>query len=84
MRNPQLRTSNVWPLYKSEAKAYIFRLSQDADYFLKKEKEASLKNVLVAHTAEAATRVAVYMKDDFRPHFQDRAAQEDADSTQVG
>jgi hypothetical protein len=68
LAEPKSRSAESWPLYKNAAKAYIYQYTDDEQYFLMKQKEASLKNILLPHTT--FHRVCAYMKEDFRPQFE--------------
>jgi hypothetical protein len=54
-----------WTRYKDLAKQYIFAFSGDQAYYRHKEKEDSLKNVLVDSASTVAYRA--FMCEDFRP-----------------
>ncbi len=59
------RTVNAWNDYKQAAKRYIFEFTGDENYFLCKEKEDSLRNVL--SSPQTRERSSIYMFDDLLP-----------------
>ena len=68
LSNPQVRKVRDWRAYKLQAKQVILEATSDFDYFTKKEKEPSLKHVLVDRTAQGRDRYRVHMYDDFEVH----------------
>jgi hypothetical protein len=58
----------LWAHYKEPAKRYIHSHTGDEAYFLTKEKEDSLRNVIGPPDIQAKYMVA--MNDDFRPTYQ--------------
>ena len=58
-----------WGSYKFPAKQYIFDFDGDVSYRDSKEKEPSLKSVLVNRRGRGNRRVRVYMTDSFKPSF---------------
>jgi hypothetical protein len=67
LANGQIRRVPVWARYKEEAKQYILGFTGDRDYYQTKEKEDSLKNVMV--DPSGPNRYRAYMREDFRPVF---------------
>jgi hypothetical protein len=63
------RTPQRWSDYKEPAKAYIRSFTDDDDYYAKKTKEGSLKNVL-GGPKPGQERVAIYMLSDMRPRVE--------------
>ena len=67
--NRAVRFTPVWELYKHVAKQYILEFTGDVNYFLYKEKEASLKNVMISPEAKRENHFEVFMREDFHPIF---------------
>jgi hypothetical protein len=65
LANPQIRDVPVWSRYKDEAKQYILDFTGDQHYYLHKEKEDSLRNVMASRANPERYRIV--MRDDFRP-----------------
>ncbi|MGH2558710.1 MAG: hypothetical protein ACRDJH_06570 [Thermomicrobiales bacterium] len=65
LANPTIRHVPVWAHYKTKAKQYILDYTGDQAYYRTKEKEDSLKNVMVSPASPNGYRV--YMREDFRP-----------------
>lgn len=57
----------IWARYKDVAKQYILDFTGDAAYYRHKEKEDSLKNVMVNPASAIGYRVV--MREDFRPVY---------------
>jgi hypothetical protein len=70
LSNPQVRKVRDWRAYKLQAKQVILEATSDFDYFTNKEKEPSLKHVLVDRAAQGRDRYRVHMYDDFEVHFE--------------
>ncbi len=70
LSNPQVRLTSDWRSYKLEAKKVILEATGDLDYFATKEKEASLKHVLVDRSRQGADRYRVHVYDDFDVHLE--------------
>ncbi len=67
LANSQIRRVPVWARYKEEAKRYILDFTGDRDYYQTKEKEDSLKNVMV--DPASTSRYRAFMREDFQPVF---------------
>lgn len=65
LANAQVRQVPVWARYKEVAKQYVFDFTGDRRYYRTKEKEDSLRNVMVA--PGATSRYRAFMREDFRP-----------------
>jgi hypothetical protein len=65
-----VRTVLTWDRYKDPAKQYILAYTGDLDYYLHKEKEDSLRNVMVRQEEKQAFRRRVVMRDDFKPRIE--------------
>lgn len=65
LANPAIREVATWARYKEPAKRYILEFTGDEDYYRTKEKEDSLRNVLLDPQGEQAVRA--FMRADFRP-----------------
>ncbi|HJL15342.1 MAG TPA: hypothetical protein RMH99_06800 [Sandaracinaceae bacterium LLY-WYZ-13_1] len=77
LSNPQVRDVRDWRAYKLEAKKRILEATGDFEYFTTKEKEPSLKHVLIDRRAQGDERYRVHMYDDYEVHvetFQKRTA----------
>jgi hypothetical protein len=59
----------VWADYKRPAKQFILDATGDRQYFVSKEKEDSLRNVL--RPADESWRNCVVMYDDFQPQYRE-------------
>jgi len=71
LSNPQVREVTDWRAYKLEAKKVILEATGDFEYFTTKEKEPSLKNVLIDRTKQGDTRYRVHMYDDLKVHVEE-------------
>ncbi len=60
------RGVSVWERYKDPAKEYIRDFTGDEEYYLYKQKEPSLGNVM-KNADGSRPRVSIYMREDFRP-----------------
>ncbi len=56
--------------YKLPAKKYILNYTNDLNYFSKKSKEPSLKNVIINRKKQGSERYRVSMTTDFQPHIE--------------
>jgi hypothetical protein len=65
LANTPGRTPSDWPRYKDVAKRYILEFTGDVNYFTHKEKQDSLRNVLLE--PEDLKNYLVFMREDFRP-----------------
>jgi hypothetical protein len=70
LSNPQVRRVKDWRAYKLEAKKLILEATGDFDYFTTKEKEPSLKHVLIDRQKQGDERYRVHMYDDFEVHVE--------------
>jgi hypothetical protein len=69
LANRWIRITPAWDLYKHVAKQYVLAFTGDVDYFRFKEKEPSLKRVMVAPDAAREHQFKVVMRSDFEPRF---------------
>jgi hypothetical protein len=63
----QVRQVPVWARYKEVAKRYVLDFTGDRGYYRTKEKEDSLRNVMV--DPAGTRRYRAFMREDFRPVF---------------
>jgi hypothetical protein len=66
LANTPGRAPSEWPRYKDVAKQYTLEFTGDVSYFTHKEKQDSLRNVLLE--PKELTNHLVFMREDFRPH----------------
>ena len=71
LSNSQIRRVTDWRAYKLEAKKVILDATGDFDYFTNKEKEPSLKHVLIDRVKQGDTRYRVHMYEDYEVHVEE-------------
>ena len=65
LSNPRLRATTDWRKYKLEAKKFILQHTDDFDYYTTKEKQPSLKSVIVNRSQQGQERYRLFIRDDY-------------------
>lgn len=70
LSHPELRSVRDWTAYKLPAKKVILEATDDFHYFAHKQKEPSLKHVLVDRARQGEQRYRVHMYPDLQVHLE--------------